>query len=577
METVMPIHNSYIAKIFNQVADLLSIEGANPFRIRAYRKAARIIKRLSKRIEDIIESENSLTELNGIGEDLASKIKQITETGSLELLEKLKKRTDPELLELLDLKGLGPKRVHKLHTELNITNINDLEEALKQKKIRKVAGFGSKIEKKIMHSIQERSSLDNRWLLADVKDICESYIKYLVESENFDSVNVAGSFRRCKETVGDLDLIAISNNKDKAIKHFIAYENVKRILSRGKTKSSVILRSNLQVDLHLTDENNLGSALIYFTGSKSHNIELRKIANSKNLKINEYGVFKKDDKKVTGKTEQDIYSSLNLTFIEPELRENRGEIKAANNGKLPELVALDSIKGDLQTHTEYSDGSNSISDMVKAAKELSYEYLAITDHSKNVRIANGIDVDQLKKQIDEIDELNEKTRKIKILKSCEVDILEDGTLDLPDDILNKLDIVICAIHTKFNLSPQKQTQRIIKAMENQYFNIFAHPTGRKIGKREPYVFDLEKVMKVATKNKCYLEINANPVRLDLDDTNAKMAHELGLKLSISTDAHSTEELKYMDYGIGQARRGWLEKNDIINSRSWSELKELIKK
>lgn len=573
----MPIHNSYIAKIFKQVADLLSIEGANPFRIRAYRKAARIIKRLSKRIEDIIESDDSLTELNGIGEDLAGKIKQITETGSLELLEKLKKRTDPELLELLNLKGLGPKRVHKLNTELNITNINDLEEALKQKKIRKIAGFGSQIEKNIMYSIRERSSLDNRWLLADVKDICESYIKYLVESENFESVNVAGSFRRRKETVGDLDLIAISNNKDKAIKHFIAYENVKRILSKGNTKSSVILRSDLQVDLHLTDENNLGSALIYFTGSKSHNIELRKIANDKNLKINEYGVFKKDDKKVTGKTEQDIYNSLNLTFIEPELRENRGEIEAANNGKLPELVALDSIKGDLQTHTEYSDGSNSIPEMVKAAKELSYEYLAITDHSKNVRIANGMDVDQLKKQIDEIDELNEKTKKIKILKSCEVDILEDGTLDLPDDILNKLDIVICAIHTKFNLSPQKQTQRISKAMENQYFNIFAHPTGRKIGKREPYVFDLEKVMKVAIKNKCYLEINANPIRLDLDDTNAKMAHELGLKLSISTDAHSTEELKYMDYGIGQARRGWLEKNDIINSKSWSELKELIKK
>jgi len=357
---------------------------------------------------------------------------------------------------------------------------------------------------------------------------------------------------------------------------FVGYEDVERILSKGSTKSSIVLHSGLQVDLRVLPQPSFGAALLYFTGSKAHNVALRTMGVKMKLKISEYGVFK-GSKRVAGKTEKEVYDFLGMEYIEPELREDRGEIEAAKKGNLPKLVRIEDIRGDLQSHTKATDGKYSLEEMAEAARKKGYEYLAITDHSKRVTMANGLDEKRLAKQIKEIDKLNEGFRNFRILKSVEVDILKDGKLDLPNSILKELDIVICSVHYNFNLTRQQQTRRVLKAMENSYFNIFAHPTGRLIGEREPYDIDLEEVLKQAKQNGCFLEINAQPERLDLNDVNSKMARDHGVKLAISTDSHTVDQFAAMRYGVWQARRGWLEADDIINTRSWAQLKKLIKR
>jgi DNA polymerase (family 10) len=572
----LPVHNAEIAEIFNQIADLLEIEGANQFRVRAYRNAARTIGGLPRSVADMIEEGRDLTELPGIGEDLAGKIGEIVETGSLAQLEEIKRRTPPELADLLKISGLGPKRVQALREGLGIVSREDLEQAARQGKIQQLDGFGEKIEQGILKDIERAKGEEERTLLMVAEQIVEPLVDYLREGGRVENVIVAGSYRRRKETVGDLDILATSEEGAKAIERFVEYEDVEEVVSEGETRSTVVLRSGMQVDLRVVPRESYGAALLYFTGSKSHNIALRNMALEQDLKINEYGVFQGEDQ-IAGETEEEIYGIFDLPYIPPELRENRGELEAASKGQLPQMITLEDLQGDLQSHTKASDGNASLKEMAQAAQDRGYEYLAITDHSKYVAVTQGLDAEGLAQQIEEIDRLNERLDGIVLLKGVEVDILEDGSLDLPDDILKELDLTICSIHSKFDLSREKQTERIIRAMDNPYFNILAHPTGRLIGERAPYDVDMERVMEAAQERGCFLEVNAQPDRLDINDVYCKMAKEMGLKVAISTDAHSVNELDYLRFGVGQARRGWLEAEDVLNTRSWKELKKLLKR
>lgn len=572
----MPVHNKEIAEIFSEIADLLDIKGDNEFRIRSYREAARTISGISERITKFSEDEEKIKSLPGIGDSMAEKIKEIVSTGRLSQLEKLKKKIPESLIDIMKLEQMGPRRTKMLYDNLNITSIEELKEALEEGKVSKLEGFGNKTVKNLLKEIEEYSDKggSGRFKLNEAEEMSKPLIDSL--KEKLENVVVAGSFRRQKETVGDIDVLATSDEPGKAMEYFINHEDVSRILSEGETKSSVKLNTGLQVDFRVVEKKSLGAAMLYFTGSKSHTIALRKLGQDKGYKINEYGIFK-GKKRLALRTEKEMYKQLGLDYIEPELRENRGEIKASKNNKLPDLIKPEDIRGDLQTHTNASDGNFSLKEMVDAALERGYDYYAITDHSKKVAMANGLDEKRLEEQINGIDKLNKKLKKIRILKSVEVDILEDGTLDLSDEILKELDLVVCSIHYNMKLSRKKQTRRVLKAMENPYFNIFAHPTGRRIGERSPYEIDLEKVMKEAKDKGCFLEINADPTRLDLDDKNILMARDIGLKLSVSTDAHSISSLDNMKYGVAQARRGWLEKDDVINTRSWKDLKKLLKR
>ena len=570
----MPIHNSEVADVFSQVADLLEIEGANEFRVRAYRKAARTIGGYPRSMADLLDEGQDLTELSGIGEDLAGKIQEIVQTGGLAQLEEIKQRTPAGLTQMLKVEGLGPKRVQQLYEELGITNLTQLEEAAKNGQIQGLDGFGPRTEQNILRELSRKDLEGGRTRLNVAEEMARPLVAYLESVEGVTRVEVAGSYRRRKETVGDLDVLAISEAGEETIRRFVEYEDVDEVLSQGETRSTVVFRSGLQVDLRVVPQESYGAALFYFTGSKDHNIAVRNVALDQGLKVNEYGVFR-DEELIAGETEEEIYGLFDLPYIPPELREDRGELAAAREGRLPTLVSLDDIRGDLQMHTTGSDGDASLEEMARAALERGYEYLAITDHSPRVAVARGLDAEALARQIDEIDHLNDELAGITILKAIEVDILEDGSLDLPDDILTRLDLRICSVHSYLGLSREKQTERIIRAMDNRNFNILAHPTGRRIGERPPYDVDLERVMVAALERGCFLEINAHPERLDLNDVQAKMARDMGLKLAINTDAHSVPELDFMRYGVGQARRGWLEADEVLNTRSWADLRRLL--
>ncbi len=562
----MPIHNSDVAEIFTKVADLLDIKGANQFRVRAYRNAAQTISGLSHNVADMVDDGKDLSELSGIGKDLADKIKEIVNTGSLKQLKELEKETPPELTKLMKMETVGPKRVKALYEELNIESIEQLEKAAKQNKVQELDGFGKKTEEKILKEIEriKEGGEQERFKLVVAEEFVQPLVNYLKDLKGVKQAEIAGSYRRLKETVGDIDILVSCKKSSDVMDKFVDYEDVGRVISKGETRSSVVMRNGLQVDLRVVPEVAYGAALHYFTGSKAHNIAIRKMGVKKDLKINEYGVFKGDDR-IAGKKEEEVFEQVDLPFIDPELRENAGEIEAAQKGKLPKLIKLEEIKGDLQSHTTATDGKNSLEEMANAAQELGYEYLAVTDHSKRVSMAGGLNEKQLADQIKEIDKLNKNLKNFLILKSVEVDILEYGSLDLSDEILKELDIVICSIHYNTKLSRDKQTKRVLHAMENPNFHIFAHPTGRLIGERDPYEIDLETVMKAAVKNGCFLELNAQPDRLDLSDTYCKMAKEMGVKITISTDAHTTADLGNMRIGIGQARRGWLETDDVLNT------------
>jgi DNA polymerase (family X) len=571
----LPVYNSDVAEIFGQVADLLDIEGANEFRVRAYRNAARTITTLSRNVADMVEEGADLTELQGIGEDLAGKIEEIVKTGTLQQLQEIKQRTPAELAEMLDIAGLGPKRVQAIYKDLEITTLDELQEAAKEGEIRELEGFGEKTEQNILDEL-EREPEKERTLLSVAEEYVGPLVGYLREVEGVEQVKVAGSYRRRKETVGDLDFLATGEEGERIIERFVEYKDVEEIVSQGQTRSTVLLRRGIQVDLRVVAQESYGAALLYSTGSKAHNLALRNMALDRGWKVNEYGVFE-DEERIAGETEEEIYELLDLAYVVPELREDRGEIEAAREGELPQLVTLKDLRGDLQSHTKASDGHGTLEEMAEAAQEMGYEYLAITDHSQYVGVTQGLDSEELAEQMEEIERLNEKLEGFRLLKAIEVDILEDGSLDLPDDILEKLDLTICSVHSKFNLSRDQQTERILRAMDNPNFNILAHPTGRRIQERRPYEVDMERLLEGALERGCFLELNAQPDRLDLDDLYCKMAKEMGVKLSIATDAHRPVELEHMRFGVGQARRGWLEPDDVLNTRSWENLRELLKR
>lgn len=566
----MQVQNSTIADIFYKIADLLQIEGANPFRIRAYRDAARTIENYPRRIYQMVEDSERVEEISGVGEDLAKKIIEIATTGNLEFYETLRNRTPESLLQLLDVSGLGPKRVKQLYEELSVTNLEALRAALKSGKVADLDGFGQKTVTNILEALKSESLPDKRTRL----DVAEQFVKPLISFlESIDSVEtaiVAGSFRRRKSTVGDLDIIAISQEGKQVSEAFVSYESVDKILSQGETKSSVKLRSGLQVDLRVVPQKSYGSALLYFTGSKAHNIKLRNIAVDNGYKINEYGVFKGDNR-ILGEAEKEIYRHFDMPYIVPELREDTGEIEAAQKGGLPELLELNDIRGDLQMHTTASDGKNTIKEMAEAAEQLGYEYIAITDHTSYIGVTQGLNEDEVDQYIQQIDSINENNKGITILKGIEVDIKKDGQLDWSDKTLKKMDIVLGSIHSYFDLDEKAQTQRVIHAMNNAYLNILAHPTTRRIGTRDPIKLDLEKIMDAALENNCFLEVNANPERLDLSDRFIRMAKKLGQKLVISTDAHRKDNLNDMKYGVDQARRGWADKQQILNTLPLADL------
>jgi DNA polymerase (family X) len=572
----MPVHNKEIIDKLNELADLLDIKGESQFRVRAYRTAARAIAGITRNIAVMIENGDDLSALPGIGSSMSDKIREIVQTGQLKQLNELRKEIPPSLVEITRLEQVGPHRTRILKEELNISSIVDLKKAAESGELEKVKGFGKRtaenIRKELKNYTQRNGALRIRRTEASL--LIAPLMEYL--SNKMEKLTIGGSFRRKKETVGDIDLVAVSSSPEKAMHFFTGYDETERILVQGDTRSSILLRTGLQVDLRIVDEASFGAALLYFTGSKEHTIALRRIAQSKDLKLNEYGVYK-NDKIIASATEKDIYEALGLRYIEPEIRENSGEIEAAVENRLPSLVELKDIRGDLHAHTNETDGKNSLKEMAEAAQAKGYQYLAITDHSKKVAMAKGLDEKRLAKQMEEIDKLNAQLKNITILKAIEVDILEDGTLDLPDEILGELDLVVCSVHYHRKLSRKLQTQRIIRALNNPHVNILAHPTGRMIGMRDELDFDMEAVMKEAANNGCFLEINCNPDRLDLNDRYTRMAKEAGVKIAVSTDAHSVGNFEYMEYGIAQARRGWLEKDDVLNTRSWTELKKMLKR
>ena len=559
-----------------EAGDLLEIQGANQFRVRAYRNAALTIESHPKSMADMIAEGEDLQELPGIGRDLAAKIREYVETGRIRKLDELTSEVPEGLSILMKIEGLGPKKVKTLHERLGISSRQDLEAALHSGEIARIRGFGPKTEQKIIQGLSAYSAHSTRVKFITAHEIAQAYLEHLNDLNVVKKAIVAGSYRRKKETVGDLDILVICEKPELVMDRFTGFEEVGMVVSRGTTRSAVVLRSGLHVDIRVVPEESYGAALHYFTGSKEHGIAVRKIAQRNGLKINEYGVFCGQER-IAGRTEEEVYRSVGLPYIEPELRENRGEIEAARKGALPRLISLKDIRGDLHTHTILSDGRNTLKKMVEAARRRGYEYLGVTNHSPQVTIARGIPSSVLLEQIEEIDRMNERYPDITILKSSEVDILKDGSLDYPAEVLKYLDFTVCSIHYHQHLSREKQTERVLRAMENPYFTIFGHPTGRLINEREPYEIDLERIIEAAREMGCFLELNANPDRMDLDDVYSKAAKEAGVMVAISTDAHSIFNLGYMEMGINQARRGWLEPGNVLNCLGVEDLKKRLRR
>jgi DNA polymerase (family 10) len=572
--TLMPTHNTDIAAAFDELADLLEIKGENPFRIRAYRSAARTIGDLGEELQAKVEKGEDLTQIAGIGKDLAAKIGQMVITGRIAYLEELRQEMPAGLMDMLRLPGLGPKRVKMLYDDLNIQGLEQLAAAAKAGKIQELKGFGEKIVAGILKAIETRQTEGRRFRRASVTPVAESLLQHLRVTPGVVQAELAGSYRRARETVGDLDILVEAAEAGSVMDRFTTYSEVQQVLAKGDTKSSVVLKAGIQVDLRVVPGESFGAALQYFTGSKEHNIAVRKIAQARGLKVNEYAVMK-GETAVAGRTEQEVYAALGLDWMPPELRENRGEMERAAAHAVPRLIERGDIRGDLHNHSTWSDGAHSIAEMAAAAQARGYAYFALCDHSKRLTVANGLDEKRLAQQIKEIDRLNEGFKDFRLLKGSEVDILEDGSLDLSDDILKELDLVVVSVHSKFNLSREQQTERVLRALDNPYASILAHPTGRLILEREPFDIDIPRVIEHAKQRGCFLELNANPMRLDLNDVYCQMAKAAGVLISIDVDAHRAQDLDLMTFGIGQARRGWLEKDDVLNTRPLHELLKLL--
>lgn len=563
--------NAEIARIFRDIGELLELSNANPFRIRAYRNAARVVEESPRSIALVArETPDELRELPSIGDDLAGKIETIVQTGTLPLLRDLERKAPRGATDLMHVPGIGPRRAKVLSKRLGVHSLEGLSRAARTGKVHTLRGFGRKTEEHILEELATGTSTARRWLRARAAQYGEPLVAYMLGGVGIERAELAGSYRRCRETVGDLDLLVECEDGAAAVRHFLAYPDVRRVTAHGRTRAAVRLGGGLQVDLRVLPQESYGAALHYFTGSKAHNIAVRKLGRDHGLKINEYGVFR-GAKRIAGREERDVFEAVGLHWIAPELREMRGEIDAARDGMLPHLVELRHIRGDLQMHTTDSDGRATLEEMVDAAEALGYEYVAVTDHTPSVRIAGGLDRAGFRQQMRRIDHLNAKERAVTILKGAEVDIRPDGTLDLDDETLAALDVVLVSLHSSLGLSPERQTERVIRALRNPYVHIFAHPTARMINGRRGARFDLDEVCRVAADEGVLLEINAQPERLDLDDVSARRAQELGASFVVDTDAHSTEELQFMRWGVDQARRGWVEKKSVANTQSLDKL------
>ncbi|OGA02201.1 MAG: DNA polymerase III [Betaproteobacteria bacterium RIFCSPLOWO2_02_FULL_62_17] len=567
----MPVHNADIARIFEEIADLLEIGDANPFRVRAYRRASRVIGELQFDAAAAIQRGEALPKLPGIGDDLSDKMHEIAKTGNSALLDRLRGQLPAAITELLAIPGLGPKRVKTLYHDLDVHTLEQLHRAARDGRIRSLPGFGEKTELNILQAVEARRTKVRRFKLATAAQYAGAFAEHLRSARGVGQVVLAGSMRRMRDTVGDIDILVTAADSSDVTERFVSYGEVRQVLSRGPTRASVTLRSGLQVDLRVVPAQSYGAALHYFTGSKAHNIAIRALAQERGLKVNEYGVFK-GAQRVAGETEESVYTAVGLPFIPPELREDRGEIEAARAGNLPRLIELNDVKGDLHSHTKWTDGYDSVEAMALAAKARGLSYLAITDHSRRLAAAHGLDPQRLRRQLDEI--AGTALPGITLLKGIEVDILEDGTLDLPDSVLRELDIVIAAVHSSFNLSRARQTSRILRALANPLVTMLAHPSGRLIESREPYDVDMPQIVRKAAARGRFLELNAHPERLDLSDTYCRMAKDEGVLVSVNSDAHSVAQFDNLQYGIGQARRGWLTRKDVLNTRTCAELRAL---
>lgn len=566
--------NADIAAVFEEVAELLEWQQANAFRVRAYRNAARTIASWPEAMADLIARDGRLDELPTIGRDLAGKIGEIVRRGSCDLLDRLRSSSPPGITDLLHISGLGPRRVHALYHELGIHTPTQLLDAAREARIRSLPGFGPRIEQRLAEAAAGYLERSRRWPLARVAPIVDALQTWLRTAPGVARVVMAGSFRRRRETVGDLDILIAAQPGPALTRYLTGFEQVDSILSRGPSRTSVVLHGGLQVDFRVVAATEFGAALVYFTGSRAHTIALRRIARSRKLKINEYGVYR-GRKRIAGDTEASVYASIGLPWIPPELRENRGEIEAARDGTLPKLVQRRDLRGDLHAHTQASDGRESLEQMAQAAKAAGLKYLAITDHSRRLAIANGLDPGRLAAQIDAIDQLNEKLSGIVLLKGIEVDILPDGRLDLPDALLARLDLVVGAVHSDLELSRARQTTRILRAMDRPNFSILAHPNGRLFGSRGPCQLDMDLIIDHARERGCFLELDSQPDRLDMFDTQCRRAREAGVMVAISSDAHHGSDLRWLELGVDQARRGWLQAGDVLNALPLGQLRRML--
>ncbi len=569
------MRNLELAGIFDRIADMLEIKGENLFKVRAYRKVVLTLESLPEDIERICES-GRLRNIPGVGEGIAKKIEELLETGKLAYFDDLRKSLPEGLVEMLSVPDVGPKTAQLLYKKLGIESIDEMEKAAKGGTIRGLESMGEKTEDNILRGIELLRRRTGRMLLGTAYQLSQLIVERLSTMDEVELMSPAGSLRRMKETVGDIDILITSRKPKPVMDVFVNLPEVTQVLAHGDTKSSVIMENRMQVDVRVVGSASFGAALQYFTGSKQHNIKIREIAAKKSLKINEYGVFK-GKKKIAGREEEEVYSSIGLSHIPPELREDRGEVESALKGKLPKLVELGDIKGDLHVHSSWSDGFDTIPELVESAKKLRYNYIAICDHSASLKVPGGPSKESRLKQIAEIKKLNKKMTNFRILAGAEIDIRTDGTLDCEEEVLRKLDIVVAAIHTGFKQDIETMTSRITEAMRNKFVNVIAHPTGRLIQTRDAYLVDMQKVFEEAKRTNTFLELNSFPDRLDLNDINCREAKAHGIRIALGTDCHNRMQMEVMRYGVGTARRGWLEKKDVINCLKLKDLMEFLSK
>lgn len=570
----MAIRNADIAAAFEEIADLLDMERANPFRIRAYRRAARVLARWPEQMADRMAAGRSFDELPGVGADLAGKIGEMLASGHCSTLEQLRARFPRGITALLGIPGIGPRRAQALHQALGVHSPRQVLEAARAGRIREIPGFGPAIERRIAVAAAGHAEGAHRWPLAQATPHVEALLACLRDVAGVDTVIACGSYRRRRETVGDLDLLVAATDGRAVVKRFVGFEATGKVLEQGSTRARIVLTAGLQVDLRVMPPASLGAALVYFTGSMPHNIALRRIAKTRGLRINEYGVFR-GRRRLAGDTEASVYAAIDLPWIPPELREDRGEIEAAQARRLPRLVEHADLRGDLHAHTDASDGSDSLEAMARAARAAGLEYLAITDHTHGLAIAHGLDAKRLHAQADAIDRLNRRLRGITLLKGAEVEILEDGRLDLPDELLARLDLVVGAVHRALDLPRNRQTDRILRAMDHPRFGMLAHPNGRLLGRRAPCDIDIGRIIHRARERGCVLELNAQPDRLDLFDSQCRQAKEAGVAIAVTSDAHAVADFGHLPLGIDQARRGWLEAGDVVNTLPLPALRERL--